>query len=104
MTLWKSYLIHGKMLIDCVKFLIAQKMNYQAKYPWKKKQTKRVLEKSSTPLYNLLRKVIGSNFRLALSIKYDYKNSIQTLGGRDAISFCYDCLCKTEPQRLPVKA
>ena len=29
------------------------------------------------------------------------KNSIQTLGGRDAISFCYyDCLCKTEPQIL----
>ena len=44
-------------------------------------------------------------FPIALSIKYDYKNSIQTLGGRDAISFCYyDCLCKTEPQRLPVKA
>ena len=28
-----------------------------------------------------------------------YKNSIQTLGGRDAISD-YDCLCKTEPQKL----
>ncbi|MCI5935112.1 MAG: hypothetical protein MRZ65_06320, partial [Lachnospiraceae bacterium] len=41
---------------------------------------KRALEISSTLMYNLLRKVIGSNFRFALS-KITYFEIAFTLGG-----------------------
>ncbi len=40
---------------------------------------------------------MGLNLRLPSVQIIIYRNSIHTLGGRDAISF-YDCLCKTEPQ------
>ena len=61
---------------------------------------KRALEKSNALVYNLLRKVIGYDSDLPSVLKC-YKNSIHTLGGRDAISFYYnDYLCKIEPQKL----
>jgi hypothetical protein len=37
------------------------------------------------------------------SVKNVKKDSILLSQGRDAISFCYDCLCKTEPQKLLTK-
>ncbi len=61
---------------------------------------KRTLDFSNALVYNLFRKRIGYDSDLPSVLKC-YKNSIHTLGGRDAISFYYyDRLCKTEPQKL----
>ena len=61
----------------------------------------RPLDFSSGLMYNLLRKVIGHEFRLPSVILFVERTSIFTLDGWDAISFCYyDCPEKTEPRKL----
>lgn len=63
--------------------------------------TKRGLDFSSPPMYNLLRKVVGNEVPISLSqLKFYSKYSIRTFfESRDAIPFCYcGCLCKAEPQ------
>lgn len=61
---------------------------------------KALLAKKPALVYNLLRKVFGIEFPIALSsLKRIYGNSIY-FGRWDAISFCYyDCLCKTADKR-----